>query len=135
MSSSPVDGLPLHHNSVQRRTTATPSSQLTAHNGDGIPHLERRPTTPVDGRALDEKHIDEPIYKYAWRRFRGKDRKLPTVAQSLKHLATHTILNVLFIFVPISWAVHFVKNEDGTPRFSPATRFSRASVSSCMWVR
>lgn len=124
--SSNAPGLPLHHNnSVQRRTATTSSSNGTALNDDR-PHIERRPTTPVDGRALDEKRIDEPMYKYAWRRFRGTDRKLPTVGESLKNMATHTILNVLFVFVPVSWAVHFVVGADGEPRYGPEVRFSRA---------
>ncbi|KAH7099620.1 hypothetical protein BKA62DRAFT_709542 [Auriculariales sp. MPI-PUGE-AT-0066] len=72
-----------------------------------------------------ERRAEEPKYKYAWRRFRGEGKRVPTTVESLKWLATHSILNLLFVFVPLSWVAYFVKNEDGSHYFRPATLFGQ----------
>ena len=48
-------------------------------------------------------------------------------------MATYSIINVLFVFTPISWATHFAKKDNGDHVVGPRVQFIRQFLS-CLGV-
>jgi hypothetical protein len=58
-------------------------------------------------------------------RLRGHGKTIPSVGRSIVNILIHSPLNVLAVFIPLSWVAHFLKHADGEPVFSYRAQFAR----------
>ncbi|KAF8321263.1 hypothetical protein DL93DRAFT_2052113 [Clavulina sp. PMI_390] len=94
-------------------TTSERSGTPPRANGASSPHADgvhRHPTFPSLAVAIGE---NEPGLQRFLRRFKGEGRKVPTWSQSVKAFVNSSVLNVLIIFLPISWVAHYLKWTEG----------------------
>lgn len=90
---------PLQSNIQKRSPHSAENSQATATNDDVLPLHNRR-----------ESFIDSP--RAAWERFNGKGRHVPGWGSSIVKTVTHSWLNVLLVFLPVAWALHFTHKDN-----------------------
>jgi hypothetical protein len=58
------------------------------------------------------------------KRLKGHGKTIPSFGQSIKNICTHSVLNYMVIFIPLSWVSHFAKNAEGEPVFNFQAQFA-----------
>jgi hypothetical protein len=94
-------------------------------------------SSPTDMEKQSAQELEDSQYggfSGLARRFRARDKEIPGTLNSIKNVFTYSPLMILLVFVPISWAAHFIgkkeihaREEDPSKkvRFTGAVQFAR----------
>jgi len=115
-------------NSISRqRTFIGRSNDEEAGIIDNIPRNRSNDRSTLSSvREKPSRHLvpdTEGLYRF-WDRFTRKGRKNVGVKESLHAIVFSSWLNLFVVFIPLAWVGHFLKNEEGEPKWPESLIFT-----------